>query len=124
MSNGRSWARRQSVLGLAAATTVLSLCLPGLLDRDRIPLYRDLLFFFVPFKHFLAEHMRRGELPLWNPGIFMGTTFLGGLQTGVFYPPSLLLILPFPLGFNLFLFAHYLLAFVGAYVLLRGRGLS
>ena len=54
----------------------------------------------------------------------MGTPFLSSLQTGVFYPPSLLLIVPFPLGFNLFLLAHYLVALAGAYVFLRDRELS
>jgi hypothetical protein len=95
-----------------------------LLSARELPLYRDLLFFVLPFKYFLAEHLRRGEVPLWNPWIFMGTPFLAGLQSGVFYPPSLLLLAPFPLGLNLFLFVHFLIALGGILLLLRGRGLS
>jgi hypothetical protein len=122
--NGGPQTRSRSALTLVAAAIVLALSLDCLLDGDRVPYYRDLLFFFVPFKHFLAEHLRRGEAPLWNPGVFMGTPFLGSLQTCVLYPPSLLLLLPFPLGFNVFLLAHYLIALAGAYLLLRDRDLS
>lgn len=123
MKNGVRTASR-SALALGASAAVVTLNFPELLDGDRVPFYRDLLFFFVPFKHFLAEHLRRGELPLWNPWVFMGTPFLGGLQTGVLYPPSLLLLLPFPLGFDVFLLAHYWIALAGAYALLRDRELS
>ena len=84
--------------------------LKDLLSADKVPAYRDLLAFVVPYKHFLTEHFRQGQLPLWNPWLYMGTPFLGNLQSGVFYPPSILLFLPFPLGFNLFLFSHFIIA--------------
>src|SRR5262249_52101903 len=44
--------------------------------------------------------------------------------TGVFYPPSVLLLFPFPLGFNLFLFSHYVIALFGFWLLSRNYGLS
>ena len=81
-------------------------------------------YFVLPFKHFLASHLRAGTLPLWNPFAFMGTPFLAGLQTGVLYPPSLLLLLPFPLGFGIFLFFHYLVAASGTWLWLRDRKLG
>ncbi len=96
----------------------------GLLHADQIPAYRDLLLFVVPIKYFLGEELRRGEIPLWNPYIHLGTPFLAGLQGAVFYPLSLLLVIPFPLGFNLFLLAHYAVALVGMWRLLRYRGMS
>ncbi len=85
---------------------------PDLLNPDRIPGYRDLLIFVIPFKHFLSDHLRHGQIPLWNPWVYLGTPFLASLQSGVFYPPSVLLFLPFPLGFNLFLLSHFFLALV------------
>jgi hypothetical protein len=94
------------------------------LSTDRVPIHRDLLVFVLPFKHFLSASLRSGEIPLWNPWIFLGEPFLGSLQAGVFYPPSLLLALPFPLGFNLLLLFHYELALVGMWLFLRDRGLS
>jgi Bacterial membrane protein YfhO len=94
------------------------------LSSDRIPAYRDLLVFVVPFKHFLAAHLKRGELPLWNPWIYMGTPFLANLQSGVLYPPSVLFFLPFPLAFNSFLLAHFAAAAAGFWMLSRERGLA
>lgn len=114
---------RQTVaLGATAVTTAYTLS--TLLSTERLPAYRDLLFFVLPFKQFLAEHLRRGEIPLWNPYIYLGTPFLANFQSAVFYPPNVLLLLPFPLGFNLFLFLHYLIALGGIWRVLRHRSLS
>jgi hypothetical protein len=95
-----------------------------LLSTDRIPAYRDLLLFVLPFKHFLATRLQQGNLPLWNPWIYLGTPFLASLQNGALYPPSVLLLLPFPLGFNLFVLLHFVMALAGFWLLSRGRGLS
>ena len=75
-------------------------------------------------RHYLAEHLRRGEIPLWNPLTYMGTPFLANLQSGVLYPPSVLLLLPSPIGSDLFLFAHYVIALTGMWMWLRGHCLS
>jgi hypothetical protein len=48
--------------------------------------------------------------------------FLATLQSGVFYPPSALLLLPFPLGFDLFLLCHFWIAALGMAAFLRRRG--
>lgn len=96
----------------------------NLLSADQVPIERDLLVFVIPFKHFLGESLRRGEIPLWNPWIFLGAPFVGSLQSCVFYPPSLLLLLPFPLGFDLLLSFHYGLALAGMWLLLRDAGFA
>jgi len=116
--------RTHSVATLCGLCVAVLFTFSGLLSSDRIPTYRDLLFFVLPFKEFLAEHLRRGQIPLWNPYTFLGTPFLASFQSGVFYPPSALLIVPFPLGFNLFLLAHYLIALGGIWCLLRSRDLG
>ncbi len=113
-----------SVATLAFLVVAVAFAFDDLLRDDRLPFYRDLLAFVLPLKHFLGESLREGVFPLWNPWIFMGTPFLASLQTGVLYPPSVLLILPFPLGFNLFAFAHYLIALAGAWSFFRSRELS
>ena len=46
--------RAKSACALAAAALALGLNFEGLLSGDQVPFYRDVLFFFVPFKHFLA----------------------------------------------------------------------
>ncbi len=109
---------------LIVALAVVGFALRDLVSTDRLVDHRDLVVFVAPFKHFLGERLGRGELPLWNPYVYLGTPFLASLQSGVLYPPSLLLLLPFPLGLNLFLLLHYAIATVGAWALARGRGLS
>lgn len=94
----------------------------SLLTTDRCPLFRDVVIFFVPLKQFLAEALLQGRVALWNPLILFGTPFLAELQTGVFYPPSALLVMPGPLGLNAFLMLHYGIALGGAVRFLAGRG--
>jgi hypothetical protein len=114
----------RSVVGLCASVLVVLCFFRAILWSDHVPLYGDLVFFVIPMKHFLSERIAAGELPLWNPWIYMGTPFLAGLQTGVFYPPTLLLALPFPYGFDWFLIFHYLLALAGCWALFRDRSAS
>src|SRR5688572_24424128 len=109
---------------VSALAIAIGLTFASLFSTDRIPLFRDVLFFIVPFKHFLAEALRRGELPLWNPTVFLGMPFLANFQSGVFYPPHALALIPLPTGFNLFLIFHYYLAFAGMLFLLHARGLG
>jgi hypothetical protein len=109
---------------LLAAFAATALTFDDLLTGDRVPVYRDLLHIILPMRHYLAEHLRRGEIPLWNPLTYMGTPFLANLQSGVLYPPSVLLLLPPPLGSDLFIFAHYVIALTGMWMWLRGRCLS
>lgn len=112
--------RRTFLLALTLLTA-LGTAFHKLLGGDEIPLFRDALFYFYPLKAFLADSLRRGDLPLWNPWILLGTPVLAGLQTGVLYPPSLVLLIPFPLGWNLFLFFHYAIALLGTVLWLRDR---
>ena len=107
-------------IGLAAAAW----CLSDLFTGTRLPLYRDLLPFIYPYRAFLAEYLARGEVPLWNPFLQLGVPFAASLHASVFYPPSLLLLIPLPLGFNLFLLAHFVIAWAGASVWLREAGAS
>ena len=88
--------RLRSAGALLLLGLVVLFTFSGLLSADQVPAYRDLLFFVLPFKSFLGEHLRRGEIPLWNPYIYMGTPFLASLQSGVFYPPSALFLLSWP----------------------------
>ena len=81
----------------ASMAAAVCVALRPLLSLDQVPVFRDLLLFIVPIKHFLGEHLRRGEIPLWNPWICLGSPFLAAMHMGVFYPPSAFLLLPMPL---------------------------
>jgi hypothetical protein len=115
---------RRSAISISFLVGTVAVTFRDLLTTDDFPVYRDLLVFVVPFKHFLRERLWSGELPLWNPYVYLGTPFLASLQSGVLYPPSAFLLLPFPLGLNLFLIGHYGIALIGFWWLSRVRGLS
>src|SRR2546430_17649189 len=39
---------------------------------------------------YAAARLRQGEIPLWNPNVWLGVPVIGDGQTGVFYPTMLL----------------------------------
>ena len=58
---------------------------------------------YYPYKYFVAETIRDGNLPLWNQYVACGIPFLANIHSGIFYPLSLLYcIFPFQIGFNIF----------------------
>jgi hypothetical protein len=46
----------------------------------------DTFLYFYPYKAYVAEALRQGRLPLWNPHLFMGAPLLANSQVGLFYP--------------------------------------
>ncbi len=64
----------------------------------------DLVSFLYPTYRFAAASLQAGDgsaslttsLPLWNPHLYGGAPFLADMQTGLFYPPNLLLFLLAP----------------------------
>jgi hypothetical protein len=118
LSAGWKWA----VGGIAFAA--ITWCLADFLRDDRLPIFRDLLPFVYPYRTFLAEQLRQGQVPLWNPYSQLGIPFLASLHSSVFYPPSVILLIPQPLGFNLFLYAHFLIGASGMAVWSRQRSTS
>src|ERR1022692_1987967 len=52
------------------------------------------------WNHFAANEIRRGRLPLWDPYVQAGHSFIGEMQTALFYPPKLL-IYYWPFGHEL-----------------------
>ncbi len=81
---------------------------------------RDIYMFFNPRRYFAAECIRGGTVPLWNPYVGCGVPFLANLQSSIFYPLSLIYyLLPFQLGFKIFIIFHYLLGGCLMYFLMR-----
>ncbi|MEJ2210204.1 MAG: YfhO family protein [Anaerolineae bacterium] len=56
----------------------------------------DLVSFLFPTYRFAAARLSAGNLPLWNPHLYGGAPFLADMQSGLFYPPNLLLFLLAP----------------------------
>lgn len=91
----------------------------------------DIQGFHYPHAAFLAESLRRLELPLWDPYTYMGRPFLANIQTQSLYPPIWLLVAASNLiGGRLFYFLelnvilHVWMAGVFTYWLLRRLGLA
>ena len=85
----------------------------------------DSLAQYFPWRHFAAQSLQNGEIPLWNPFQFAGTPFLANAQSAVFYP----LNLPFwvfdtAYAFGLSAFLHSVLASFSTYFLARKWNLS
>ena len=96
-----------------------------LLFTARTLFFRDVHRWFYPSKFFLQQTFKQGEIPYWVPNYFCGSPFLSDLQSGVFYPLSLVFAaLPFPWSLNLYVCLHFFLGFLFFYDFLNSLGLS
>ncbi len=87
--------------------------------------FRDIHRWFYPMKYFLATSFKSGEIPFWCSNYFCGSPFMSDIQSGVFYPLSLIfLILPFPWSLNIYVVAHFFLGFCFFYLFIISLGLS
>lgn len=110
---------------LAGVVVLVALPWGKLVSTDETLFLRDVHLYFQPMKRLLAETVRAGEWPWWNPWILGGVPFYANPQVGLFYPPSVVLhVLPFPLAFNLFVLLHLLLLAAGAFLWLLDTGRS
>lgn len=119
--------RRLSGDDVPALAALVLLCLTFLWQLvlgGRVMAGPDAFTYFYPMYGYAAERLLAGELPLWNPYLFLGTPFLANPQAGVFYPlhwPLLWLPAPYMAGASLAI--HYALLACFMYAFLRlGRG--
>jgi hypothetical protein len=96
-----------------------------LIFSDKTFYLRDIHRWFYPMKFFLASSFKNGTIPYWCPDYFCGAPFISDLQSGIFYPLSLIfLISPLYKAFNYFIIAHIFLGFCFFYLFLKELGLS
>lgn len=111
-------------LAVAAFVPPLAWFAPALLG-SLAPSFRDQSDFFYPLKLYTADRLRTGAIPLWNPLSGAGEPWLANLQSGVFYPPGLLFLIPRPgLAAILFLLFHFAVAIWGMRRFLQEEGAS
>lgn len=92
---------------------------PILFERQSL-YFRDTGSFYFPQAWITASALKSGELPLWEPSIGLGYPFQADPHSIVFYPLTLLLLLlPWPRAYNLFVAVHVPLAGCFLYLLLR-----
>jgi hypothetical protein len=85
----------------------------------------DMLYEFVSSRAYLADSLRHGYLPLWNPYTYAGQPFLGGFESAVFYPLNLIfLCLPLERAINLSILLHLVILGWGLERWATQRGLN
>jgi len=85
----------------------------------------DLFLQYYAWRDFGFRELAKGNLALWNPHIFCGAPYLGGMQGAQLYPPNwMFLILPLPVAINWSIALHVFA--IGAFMFLwmRQRGLA
>lgn len=80
----------------------------------------DSFTYFYPYREYAARRLLEGEIPLWNPHIFMGVPFLANPQAQVLYPPNWLFLgLPAPKAVAYSLVLHIFLTGAFTYLFTR-----
>lgn len=83
----------------------------------------DGVIFNIPIRVAVANMIRSGHLPLWNPYVFSGMPLFGAAQAGVLFPLNwFYLIFSAPVATNLMMLSTYMLAALGAYLYARRSG--
>jgi hypothetical protein len=99
----------QSLAMMAASFIAIALVLTFILPPDLLLSAHgsDMTFEFVASRAYLAENLRAGHVPLWNPFTYAGQPFLGGFEAAVLYPPNVVfLFLPLAAALNFSLLLH------------------
>lgn len=80
MSNRRADLAAHAVLAVVAAAAVAPLV------AGQVLYYGDITLQFVPWRHYAAQQLTAGRLPLWVQGVYGGLPFLANDQSAVLYP--------------------------------------
>ncbi len=78
-----------------------------------------------PWKSFVIDTLKKGQIPFWNPYNFSGNSLMANLQSAVFYPFNVIFFMfSFPIAWSIFIFIAPLLAAFFTYLFLRELRLS
>ncbi len=116
--------RHGAALGAGLGLVLSGLLMAGCLSAGRVPARGDLPDFFWPMKAYTASRWQEGSPALWNPLSGCGEPWMAQLQTGVFYPPDLVFLLPWPSGPLASISFHVVLAAAGFAAWLTRLGAS
>lgn len=85
----------------------------------------DVIKELLPWKHFIVESYKSGQIPFWNPYNFSGNPLMANFQSAVFYPTNIIFFLTdFNTAWSLYIFIAPLMAFYFTYLFIRRLGLS
>lgn len=102
----------------------------GFLGFDQWTTHKDVISADVirqiyPWKNLAIDMIKNGQVPLWNPYNFSGTPLLANLQSSVFFPGNILLVI-FPLikGWTILVVMLPFLYSIFSYLFLRSLKLQ
>jgi hypothetical protein len=97
-----------TVGGLFVLALILVFALPG--DLVLGAPNTDMVSEFIAWRAYLADSLRAGHIPLWNPYTYGGQPFLSGFESAVLYPPNLLFaVMPLGPALNFSILLHLVL---------------
>jgi hypothetical protein len=108
------WVDGAALLALATLTIIFFW---KIALTNRVLAGLDLFAYFYPYRDYASEMLLSGQLPLWNPYLFMGAPFLANSQAAVLYPlhwPLLWLSTPKQVAWSIVV--HIWLAGAGTYI--------
>ena len=113
---------RLMVLVLVAGLFVW--CFADALFGGGMFVFRDAGHYYYPLFQFIKGEWRAGRVPLWNPYENLGVPLAGNATSSVFYPGTLIFLMPFDFAwaYKLYVMGHVLLAAGAAYRLGRHWG--
>lgn len=86
-------------------------------------MHTDVYTEFIPWRHAVRRSLARGEWGLWNPFAMSGDVLLGGQQTAVYSPFTLIAcLMPVALGFTYTAAITFFIAALCAFLLARELG--
>lgn len=119
MRAGGAGEPRLVVVLLLLAALALIPFVPAIVQNEVLT-FRDHADYFHPLRHFTAESLRTGQLPVWNHHNGAGERWMANPQTGVFYPPAWVhVVVPYAIASSLFLAFHVALFGVSSFLLFR-----
>ena len=82
----RPWPERADWLALAALPVLVLAFTWQISLAGRILAGPDAFAYFYPMYEYASSRLLHGQLPLWDPYLFLGAPFLANPQAGVLYP--------------------------------------
>src|SRR5436190_101921 len=88
-ASGGPW---RDVLALAIFGGATAILFFPALTRGAIRWQSDTKYFYFPLLSQVAAALKQGRLPIWEPGLFGGYPLLADGESGMLYPPHLILL--------------------------------
>lgn len=112
--------RRTDIAAVAGLGLLTLLFFWKIALTNRVLAGLDVFAYFYPYRDYVSQALRAGQIPLWNPYLFMGAPLLANSQAAVLYPfhwPLLWLSIPKQIAWSIVL--HIWLAATGTYFFAR-----